>query len=51
MVGYGVKTKEKLFIKEVKITSQGRRIVQDIIDKSQKKLPLKKRQKAIGSRQ
>lgn len=41
-VGYGMKTKEKLFIEKVKITSAGRKQAQNLRLARQAKLPLHK---------
>ena len=42
LIGYGIKTKAKLFIDKVKITAAGRRQVQQLRDSRQTKLPLHK---------
>ncbi len=42
LVGYGSKTKEKLFITSVRITPSGRRTVYSFRASRQKKLPLSK---------
>jgi len=41
-VGYGVKTKEKLFIDKVKLTAEGRSQAQQWRESRQTKLPLRK---------
>lgn len=41
VVGYGFKTKEKLFITTIKLTTQGKRVAKEIRISHQKKLPLK----------
>lgn len=42
VVGYGMKTKEKLFITKIRLTSSGRREARQMRLARQKKLPLKK---------
>lgn len=42
IVGYGMKTKEKLFITKIRLTSSGKREILEIRKHKQKKLPLKK---------
>lgn len=41
-VGYGIKTKEKLFIQRVRLTPQGRAMVQKMRSRKQLNLPLNK---------
>ncbi len=40
LVGYGVRTPHKWFIREVRLTAKGRRIIRQLLDRRQK-LPLK----------
>lgn len=40
LTGYGTKTKEKLFIDKVKLTSAGRKFLAELLKKRQTKLPL-----------
>jgi hypothetical protein len=42
LVGYGMKTREKLFITKIRLTSVGRREVASLHKSKQRKLPLKK---------
>jgi len=42
LVGYGMKTKEKLFITKIRLTPQGKREISLIRKSKQKKLPLRK---------
>ena len=42
LVGYGMKTKEKLFITKIRLTSIGKREALEIRKHKQKRLPLKK---------
>ncbi|MBU2576064.1 hypothetical protein KKF64_03205, partial [Patescibacteria group bacterium] len=42
LVGYGMKTKEKLFITKIRLTSKGRSTAREMRRARQKKLPLKK---------
>ncbi|MAG28862.1 hypothetical protein CL632_01805 [bacterium] len=42
IVGYGMKTKEKLFITKIRVTPAGKREVARIRKAKQRKLPLKK---------
>ena len=43
VVGYGIKTKEKLFITKIRLTALGRRAAKQARQLKQKKLPLKRR--------
>jgi len=40
MVGYGVRTPKKWFIKEVRITSLGKKMWQEWLNRKQRKLPV-----------
>ncbi len=42
LVGYGTKTKEKLFITKIRLTPSGRRTTQQLRKSRQKKLPLRR---------
>jgi len=48
IVGYGLKTKEKLFITKIRLTSSGRKEIKKMRFDKQEKLPLK-RKKRISS--
>ena len=45
LVGYGMKTKEKLFITKIRLTAAGARAVRKLRASRQKKLPLRKKGK------
>jgi len=42
LVGYGMKTKEKLFITKIRLTPSGRKSVKEIRKARQKRLPLRR---------
>jgi len=44
LIGYGVRTPHKWFIKEIKLTAKGRRVARDLLH-NQQRLPFKKIQK------
>jgi len=48
VVGYGIKTMEKLYITRIKITQKGLKAVKAIRFSKQKKLPLKLYEKSVG---